>query len=231
MKRQVDYTWRLAELMAARGMHNSTDLIPLPRRTWDPAVAPAGLSRGSSTPRTGFATDDGRTVRHLRLRSRGPGHRHRKRRPAQAKPRPPQRRRLRPTSSNSTSPCGRDEPACSAMTINPNRRIPNTGTTPRTKEYCAAPDAAGWPPKTRTPSWPGRAALQQLLLHRDAHPRHLPDLRTRRRTARPRQPHRFSAESAWPAQASPRTTDAQPVTSKARSTGAGNAPAAPCATT
>ena len=29
MKRQVDYTWRLAELMAARGMHNSTELIPL----------------------------------------------------------------------------------------------------------------------------------------------------------------------------------------------------------
>ena len=29
MKRQVDYTWRLAELMAARGMHNSTQLIPL----------------------------------------------------------------------------------------------------------------------------------------------------------------------------------------------------------
>ena len=28
MKRQVDYTWRLAELMAAHGMHNSTDLIP-----------------------------------------------------------------------------------------------------------------------------------------------------------------------------------------------------------
>ena len=28
MKREVDYTWRLAELMAARGMHNSTDLIP-----------------------------------------------------------------------------------------------------------------------------------------------------------------------------------------------------------
>ena len=26
MKRQVDYTWRLAELMAARGMHNSTEL-------------------------------------------------------------------------------------------------------------------------------------------------------------------------------------------------------------
>ncbi|MFH5229410.1 helix-turn-helix domain-containing protein [Antrihabitans spumae] len=29
MKRQVDYTWRLAELMAARGMHNTTDLMPL----------------------------------------------------------------------------------------------------------------------------------------------------------------------------------------------------------
>jgi DNA-binding Xre family transcriptional regulator len=29
MKRRVDYTWRLAALMDARGMHNSTDLIPL----------------------------------------------------------------------------------------------------------------------------------------------------------------------------------------------------------
>jgi DNA-binding Xre family transcriptional regulator len=28
MKRNVDYTWRLAELMAAHGMHNSTDLVP-----------------------------------------------------------------------------------------------------------------------------------------------------------------------------------------------------------
>jgi DNA-binding Xre family transcriptional regulator len=28
VKRQVDYTWRLAELMAAHGMHNSTELIP-----------------------------------------------------------------------------------------------------------------------------------------------------------------------------------------------------------
>lgn len=28
MKRDVGYTWRLAELMAAHGMHNSTDLIP-----------------------------------------------------------------------------------------------------------------------------------------------------------------------------------------------------------
>src|SRR3546814_7080265 len=29
MKRKGDYTWRLAELMAARGLHNTTDLIPL----------------------------------------------------------------------------------------------------------------------------------------------------------------------------------------------------------
>ena len=28
MKRDVDYTWRLAELMASNQMHNSTDLIP-----------------------------------------------------------------------------------------------------------------------------------------------------------------------------------------------------------
>lgn len=29
MKRKVDYIWRLPELMAARGLHNTTDLIPL----------------------------------------------------------------------------------------------------------------------------------------------------------------------------------------------------------
>ncbi len=29
MKREVDYRWRVAELMAANGMHNSTDLAPL----------------------------------------------------------------------------------------------------------------------------------------------------------------------------------------------------------
>ena len=29
MRRTVDYTWRLAELMAARGLHNTTDLVPL----------------------------------------------------------------------------------------------------------------------------------------------------------------------------------------------------------
>jgi DNA-binding Xre family transcriptional regulator len=28
VKRQVDYIWRVPELMAAAGMHNSTDLIP-----------------------------------------------------------------------------------------------------------------------------------------------------------------------------------------------------------
>ncbi|MGV3563413.1 MAG: helix-turn-helix domain-containing protein [Nocardioides sp.] len=29
MRRKPDYTWRLAELMAARGLHNTTELIPL----------------------------------------------------------------------------------------------------------------------------------------------------------------------------------------------------------
>lgn len=29
--RTVEYRWRLAELMAAAGMHNSTDLVPLLR--------------------------------------------------------------------------------------------------------------------------------------------------------------------------------------------------------
>lgn len=29
MKRETDYRWRLPELMAARGLHNSTDLSPL----------------------------------------------------------------------------------------------------------------------------------------------------------------------------------------------------------
>ncbi|WP_248488502.1 helix-turn-helix transcriptional regulator [Tsukamurella sp. PLM1] len=29
MKRTVSYTWRLPELMAARGLHNTTELIPL----------------------------------------------------------------------------------------------------------------------------------------------------------------------------------------------------------
>ena len=29
MKRDVDYQWRVSELMARRGMHNSTDLAPL----------------------------------------------------------------------------------------------------------------------------------------------------------------------------------------------------------
>ena len=28
MRRTVDYRWRLPELMAARGMHNTTELIP-----------------------------------------------------------------------------------------------------------------------------------------------------------------------------------------------------------
>ena len=31
MKRDVDYHWHLAELMARHGLHNSTDLAPLLR--------------------------------------------------------------------------------------------------------------------------------------------------------------------------------------------------------
>ena len=31
MKRDVDYQWRVSELMARRGLHNSTDLAPLLR--------------------------------------------------------------------------------------------------------------------------------------------------------------------------------------------------------
>jgi len=31
MRREVDYRWRLAELMAREGLHNSTDLAPLLR--------------------------------------------------------------------------------------------------------------------------------------------------------------------------------------------------------
>lgn len=31
MKRDTDYRWRLSELMASRGLHNSTDLGPLLR--------------------------------------------------------------------------------------------------------------------------------------------------------------------------------------------------------
>ena len=29
MSREVDYTWRLAEVMARHGMHNTTELVPL----------------------------------------------------------------------------------------------------------------------------------------------------------------------------------------------------------
>lgn len=29
VRREVEYKWRLSELMAARGLHNTTDLIPL----------------------------------------------------------------------------------------------------------------------------------------------------------------------------------------------------------
>ena len=110
------------------------------------------------------------------------------------------------------------------MTINPNAADPADDPRPPT-EHCAAPDAAGCPPSPRI-YWPRRAALQQLLLHRDAHQRHLPNLRTRRRTARPHPTAPIPGQSAWPAPASPRTTLHNLRTSKARSTGVDNAPAA-----
>ena len=127
MKRQVDYTWRLAELMAARGMHNSTELIPAAFRTGDSAVTAAGLSRGSSTPRTGFAADDRRTVRYLGLRRGRPGHRDREPMSVDAKRRPARRPRRSPTWSSSTRRCVLAEPECSAMTISPNRRSTKRG--------------------------------------------------------------------------------------------------------
>ena len=75
VKRIVDYTWRLPELMAAHGMHNSTDLSP-PARTRNLPLPPSGLPSRRATTRTCLAADDGGALRHLRLRNGGPGHRH-----------------------------------------------------------------------------------------------------------------------------------------------------------
>ena len=59
MKRVVEYEWRLADLMAAAGMHNTTELVPL--------LAERGieLSRSQTTPVRGpsnsrTASRDGR---------------------------------------------------------------------------------------------------------------------------------------------------------------------------
>lgn len=43
MKRKVDYTWRLGELMAARGLHNTTDLSRSRHHHRGPARAEGGL--------------------------------------------------------------------------------------------------------------------------------------------------------------------------------------------
>lgn len=46
MKREIDYQWRLSELMARRGLHNSTDLAPLLRERG--STSPPHRSTGSS---------------------------------------------------------------------------------------------------------------------------------------------------------------------------------------
>jgi hypothetical protein len=48
MKRQVDYIWRLAEIMAAHGMHNSTDLIPRLAERGIQLSRPQGARRAGS---------------------------------------------------------------------------------------------------------------------------------------------------------------------------------------
>ncbi|MDT5220626.1 MAG: hypothetical protein QOF15_2731 [Mycobacterium sp.] len=63
MKRKVDYTWRLAELMAARGLHNTTDLIPLLAER-DP-VPTAGLPPRQPASGADVASGDRGPVRHL----------------------------------------------------------------------------------------------------------------------------------------------------------------------
>ena len=156
VKRQVDYTWRLAELMAAHGMHNSTDLIPRLAERGIQLSRPQVYRVVHQRPERvslqlmaalcdifGCGVEDLITVTATDVRRKQSVGRRGD-------------RRLRPTSSNSTSPCGRDEPECSAMTINPNRRIPNTRTTHASPtEHCAAPDASRMANQDRTPSWPG----------------------------------------------------------------------------
>ncbi len=66
-----------------------------------------------------------------------------------------------------------------------------------------------------------RPAVQQLLLHRDAHPRHLSHLRPRRRAPRPRQPHRSSAGMPDLRRNPRQLPMQQPATPKAKCIGAG----------
>ena len=86
MKRDVDYRWRLAELMAAHGMHNGTDLMPRLAERGINLSRPQVYRIVASTTRTHLAAADGRTMRHPRLRRGGPRHRHRHRRPQEEPP-------------------------------------------------------------------------------------------------------------------------------------------------
>ncbi len=55
MKRDVDYQWRLAELMAGNQMHNSTDLIPRLNERGNHAVTAPGLPARPPTTRTSLS--------------------------------------------------------------------------------------------------------------------------------------------------------------------------------
>ena len=111
MKRQVDYTWRLAELMAAAGMHNSTDLIP--------RLAERGIEL--SRPQVYRVVHQRPERVSLQLMAalcdifscgvEDLDHRHRHRRAPQESLGRRGDVASRATSSSSTSPCGRDEPA------------------------------------------------------------------------------------------------------------------------
>ena len=121
MKRDVDYTWRLAELMAAHGMHNSTDLIPRLAERGIQLSRPQVYRIVHQRPERvalqllaalcdilGCGVEDLVTVTATDAR----------------KKRPPRAQLHHPTSSNSTSPSDPAEHESSPMTINPHRDPP-----------------------------------------------------------------------------------------------------------
>lgn len=77
--RTVDYRWRLAELMAAAGLHNSTDLVPLLRERGIDLSASQIYRLVAGQPEKGIAPGHGGDMRCLRLYPRrscdGDGHR------------------------------------------------------------------------------------------------------------------------------------------------------------
>ena len=229
MNRKVDYTWRLAEIMAAHGMHNSTDLIPRLAERGIQLSRPQVYRIVHQRPERTVAAVTGSTVRHPRLRSRGPPHRHGNRRAAQES-RNARRSLPRQTSSISTNPCGRAARECSVMTINPNRRSRPRGRPHVNNGALRCTRCAGCPPNSAPR--PGQASSSATAA---STPRCAPTGSARSADttaccpAAPTAP--ILGRSAWPAPASPRTTNAEPATPKARSTGTGDALAAPCART